>query len=351
MPGELFTSVGIVYLDPNYATDLLKPLVDHRLGEEAWLRTEVTRYMRERPGGGAACREALLYAARRLVKDGELSEGLLPFLWANLCVGSPTEQEAHVQMLRTAGLLFVVQQSSAEGAAASGSAAAGAAATFAAPAPESSSSALPVLPPAASPDASLEAAYERERRWVMPMRLPLARPAAVDDLFPLRRMAKGDCQLSACFKWDELLPAGVAERAVAASQALNECHYRLYWRRGALCCVRAATVLLEVLQSSDGGGVLLSVSARGSGPDCWAVIKALCPRLKLLLEDSFRSLRVHSKLICPGCLGRGEWEAPHAWPLASVLAGASESKASGVRCFCEACAAEIHVDDPPRRLS
>ena len=31
--GEIFSSCGIIYLQPNYVTRLLKPLVDHRLGK------------------------------------------------------------------------------------------------------------------------------------------------------------------------------------------------------------------------------------------------------------------------------------------------------------------------------
>ena len=42
--GEIFCSHGIAYLDPSYMTELLKPLVDHRLSRAQVLQQDVSRH-------------------------------------------------------------------------------------------------------------------------------------------------------------------------------------------------------------------------------------------------------------------------------------------------------------------
>ena len=55
--GELFMAGGLVFLDPAFATDLLKPLVDHRLKDPNHLRVQlqpqVDEYVRATGGGNS----------------------------------------------------------------------------------------------------------------------------------------------------------------------------------------------------------------------------------------------------------------------------------------------------------
>ena len=196
---------------------------------------------------------------------------------------------------------------------------------------------MPAPPPAPS-----------ERQWIMPMRLPTQRPtSAIEELFPSRELSDGSSQLRATFSWDHLLPAGVAERSVAALQALVNCNYRLYWRRGALCrlssaaLLRDCNLLLELSELSN-GGVRLSVDARGARRECWQVLCALCPRLSSLLGEAFPGLQIHSVLSCPGCFARGEWASPTVWALIPLLQQANLSRPA--RPFCSACGGDVSLE-------
>ena len=111
--GEVFASSGIIYLQPNYVTRLLKPLVDHRLG----------RKQKKAAAGGDASqppnpldlsaldaqRAAMLQpAVDALVKSGELREELLPLLWEPL--GLERDDYGEVLMMMSAsGVLFLAE--------------------------------------------------------------------------------------------------------------------------------------------------------------------------------------------------------------------------------------------------
>ena len=250
-------------------------------------------------------------------------------------------------MLCTAGLLFAVDHEAAADAATAVPATA-----TPATATESTTSRPPLsMAPAAIDlgDASTPVTTTAaERRWVMPMRLPTTRPtAAIAELFPSRSLSGQQSQLSAIFSWDQLLPAGVAERAVAAIQALTDCEYKVYWRQGALCRLHSAGALLLELKELSGGGVRLSVDARGDGAECWAALTRLCPKLRALLMESFPGLLVRSHLACPACLRRGEWEKPTRWPLLPLLQLAERSAA---RCYCMACGVDVELSTPTAML-
>ena len=97
--GEIFSSSGIIYLQPNYVTRLLKPLVDHRLGkkqkkgEESKNTLDITLLDPER---GARLQPAV----DALVKSGELREELLPLLWEPL--GLERDDYGEVLMMMSA---------------------------------------------------------------------------------------------------------------------------------------------------------------------------------------------------------------------------------------------------------
>ena len=85
--GELFISGGLVFLDPAFATELLKPLVDHRLKRDERASDSIEEYVRATVGatqgkaGGRNAVTQLLRAVDTLCSKGMLSEELLPFLW------------------------------------------------------------------------------------------------------------------------------------------------------------------------------------------------------------------------------------------------------------------------------
>ena len=124
--GEVFSSSGIIYLQPDYITRLLKPLVDHRL-----TRSRFQQILGALPGDAEtqARRAALLLPACELfTRTGELREELLAPMWQPLGLGGDDYGDV-VVMLSASGVLFLAEHST------------------------------------------------HGRRWVMPMRLPEARPA------------------------------------------------------------------------------------------------------------------------------------------------------------------------------
>ena len=136
------------------------------------------------------CNEvALRDALQSLVRDGELREELLSFLWRWLDLGE--HREAMLQMLHQSGVLF----------------------------------------PAGG--------EQPQRRWMLPTRLPHARPAEVDSWWPARILQAGWTQLWATYTFSERIPAGVIERAVASVEDLGE--MRIFWRRGALVIVPSSS--------------------------------------------------------------------------------------------------------------
>ena len=80
--GEIFISGGIVFLDPTFATELLKPLVDHRLSRDT-ARKDVKVHINATIGATAppSAASQLLAQVDLLCEQGRLSESLLPFLW------------------------------------------------------------------------------------------------------------------------------------------------------------------------------------------------------------------------------------------------------------------------------
>merc|ERR1711871_1188846 len=89
MGGEIYSSASMVYLDPSFLIEILKPLVEHRVA-----RNKVEVYVER-------CRaslrnfvahnnqtevEVLVDALECLLAEAELREELLGFLWKDVCV-------------------------------------------------------------------------------------------------------------------------------------------------------------------------------------------------------------------------------------------------------------------------
>ena len=91
--GDIFVSGGLVFLDPAFATELLKPIVDHRLSREREA-PNVEEHVRATLGatqGARASRSAveqLLRGIDSLKSKGMLREPLLPFLWRSTALPS-----------------------------------------------------------------------------------------------------------------------------------------------------------------------------------------------------------------------------------------------------------------------
>ena len=148
--GEVFSSCDLVFIDPQFVTDLVAPLLNHTLdgaldpqgdatrAEHARALNESLRaFVRKHRCNETALRDAL----QSLVRDGELREELLSFLWWQLELGE--HREAMLQMLHQSGVLF----------------------------------------PAGG--------EQPQRRWMLPTRLPHARPAAAGSWWPARILQEG----------------------------------------------------------------------------------------------------------------------------------------------------------------
>ena len=104
--GEIFSSSGIVYLQPDYVTRLLGPLVDHRLSKRFLASVEAALSLSE--DMSAAEKATAMNAADALVGFGELREELLPILWEP--VGLKRDDFGGViLMLSAAGVLFLAE--------------------------------------------------------------------------------------------------------------------------------------------------------------------------------------------------------------------------------------------------
>lgn len=216
--GELFISAAMVFLDPGFATELLRPLVDHQLTGAADAKADVDKYVVATPGlanePGLAAQ--LLREVDDFVGMGLMSSGLLPFFWRATAL-SPSDYAAAKRMLLEAGVL-------------------------------------------------LELDADAGRRLMMPMRMPAERPAGVAAKWPSSTPQEGEAQLGVRFDLaGTRLPPGVIERCVGSVCALKG--YRLLecWRHGALLtdasggeAAEAVTVLLELTSSE------LKVEVRGN---------------------------------------------------------------------------------------
>ena len=169
--GEVFRSSELVFLDPAFTTEPLKPLVDHRLNSLFVLQ-------KERDPRRA---KVLVAGVDALVKHGELREEILPLLWQESGL-HPEDYERVLQMLSKAGVLFVAEETPSG------------------------------------------------RRWVMPTRLPKEVPFTLRR--EMLEAADEEVTASLTIELGHWSPPGLMERILA--DCYRHGRYHKYWRRGAL---------------------------------------------------------------------------------------------------------------------
>ena len=300
--GDVFLSGGLVFLDPAFATELLKPLVDHRLSRER-AEPHVEEHVRATLGatlGERASRSAVeqLLRAVEALKRKVLREPLLPFLWRGTALRAEDYPHA-IRMLCESGVLFELP-----------------------PPPE-----MGILGKtlAFSPATLAAVATLGSRQWAMPMRLPKDRPGSVGRLFRNETLEEGQTQIGLRFDFHgNMLPPGVIERCVAAGVTAGqvlEC-----WYGGVLVAdpLNAARTkgLLELTTSgaaSDGERrrrVWLEIEARGACevPGLWRLLTPLRHAVRNVLEE-YPGVYYAESLLCPRCRSEGRWASPTVWSL------------------------------------
>ena len=277
--GAVFTVAEVVYLDPTFANQLLRPLVDHRLlegGDGNRVPQELMKYAIEQAQHSSAQaqldydrlqteyeslrRSAIDFTSTKAI----LAIPLLRFLWRE---ADPTgdNTEAHAKMLCDAGVLFPL-----EGA-----------------------------PGAAEGDGP---------GYIMPMGLDPSPSRDLEGAWP-EALPLGETEVCARCSWEAYVPPGLVERAIASLLGLASdgehlhCAYRIYWARGALVkvwseaappaaaaaassstaplpppAVAAEAFLLLMLEDADGRHVL-RVSARSRMADAAAFLMSLVRRV------------------------------------------------------------------------
>jgi len=263
--GEFFASSGIIFLQPDYVTRLLKPLVDHRVNkvnkvaETSLGGTTILGFTIKDP-----VRVALLSSAvSTFVGKGDLREELLPLLWEP--VGLHEDDYGSVlMMLCASGVLFLAEHT------------------------------------------------QQGRKWIMPMRLPETQPAEQLAKWHRLRTSPGIEQLGVVYPLGALAPPGIAERLMSHLYGFGK--YHAFWKGGTLIETRVHNALLLVeLRTRDGGQdsrerhqdlhelVLELRGPKAQRSDLFALILNVRKRTEVLLHD-FPGLLIAGKLSCPGCV-------------------------------------------------
>eukprot|EP00966_Prymnesium_polylepis_P023807 548764-Prymnesium_polylepis.1 len=189
--GELLRSNGIVFLQMEFVLRLTRRLTDHRIGGRARgaggrqvdVPTTTPLLLTEAINEAAGGRKRMLTeAVNAFCRQGELREELLPLLWQGAGVHKD-EYPAALQMLIAAGQLVLAKRTL------------------------------------------------QERRWVVPARLPPARPQEATALWTKLHASPDIERLAIAYPIDSAAPPpGLLERLVAALAAAGE--YAHYWRGG-----------------------------------------------------------------------------------------------------------------------
>lgn len=221
-PGELFISSGIVFLDPGFATELLRPLVDHQLTCAADAEADVHKFVCATPGlaSDAGVTARLLGAIDAFVGSGLMDRCLLPFFWRATAL-APSDYAAAEAMLLEAGVLLEMPSAADE--------------------TPSTTGALLEMPSTAAMEVGATAGSTAAEagggrgRLMMPMRMCTEKPAGVAAAWPSGNVPEGQVQVGVRFDLNgSRLPPGVIERCVGGVSALEGCRLLECWRRGAL---------------------------------------------------------------------------------------------------------------------
>jgi len=282
--GEIFISAGIVFLEPGFATEVLKPLCDHRLSLESAMK-DVDVHIRATVGVGAprSAAQQLLTGIDTMVKQGRLAEAVLPFLWRSNGLAK-SDYPAATRMLCESGVLIE----------------------------------LPL-------DDSGEA------QWLLLMRMAEERPKNVLSMWPPTTLKKGQTQLGVRFNLlGARVPAGFVECCLA--QALTLGKLLSCWRGGLVLMnvQHGARVRLELRRGDSEHGTVLEVDVRAAKAlsVLWEVLTPLVTRVRDVF-DEFAGLNVVEQLVCPRCRTEGRWDDASTWPLSPAFCSAPE--------FCDGC--------------
>jgi len=273
--GEIFTSVGMVFLEPGFSIELLKPLVDHRLSK-ASAKTDVEVHVRatlgvQAPKGAAA---QLLAGIDMLCRKGLLSEHLLKFLWRGTALDAK-DYPAAIAMLTRFDMLI-----------------------------------------------ELPADEGGETQWIMPMRLALEPPPLVAKLWPAESLDADQTQLGLRFEFlGTRVPAGLTERCLALTIGMGAGKLLVCWRRGLVLAVANDKTKVRIFMQfviADDGRVTLEMEARGGGElgTLWA---ALAP-LSLALDETLKEfpVDVERSVLCPACRKEGRFASASSFPYATI---------------------------------
>ena len=301
--GEIFSSSGIIYLQPDYVTRLLKPLVDHRLGKKFLMSVSAALA----DDVSDAERMTAMNAAEALVTAGELREELLPVLWEP--VGLKRDDFGGVAlMLSAAGVLFLAEHT------------------------------------------------QQGRRWVMPMRLPDVQPTDAKNAWALTVAEEDTEVLGVTMRLGFFAPPGILERLMASCYGLGK--YHKFWKRGALIETELLSLLIELRAKDISADGEVSASLDPSKPlsanqiaameaakeqassknnneprkefeltiefcgdnsmrsNMWVMLMQVRQIAQGVIDD-FPGLSVQTDFCCPGCVAKFD-PRPQFWPLDDV---------------------------------
>ena len=297
--GEIFTAAGLVFLDPAFATELLKPLTDHRMSRERE-RPAIEEHVRAiGADGDRLAAGKLLRAVDAHVKQGLLRHSVFAYHWRATAL-EPADYPRAISMLCESGVLFP-------------------------------------LPSAGG-----------EERWAMPMRLPADKPGELDDAWPAKTLAADATQLGLRFNFfGKAMPPGAIERIVAGCAASGDVEH--CWRGGALIVGGDDGVaddarpraLVQSTQEGGSGTSWLEVEVRGPSQDMdalWRLLHTLRVMVDGVLGE-YGGVQYEKQLLCPSCRQHGRWADASAWDLELDLGAKCTSKR------CEKCRATIPLRD------
>ena len=292
--GEIFMAAGLIFLNPAFATDLLKPLTDHRLSvARGWTREQELPAIEEHiraTGQDANPRAAsqLLRAVEAHVKLGILRSVVFPLYWRGTAL-APADFPRAITMLCDAGVLFPMG----------------------------------------------------DDQWAMPMRLPAEKPEEVDMLWteaaPPPEQAAG-AQLGVRFDlFNRAMPAGAIERCVAKCTSLGS--VQRCWRNGALVASGEDGQVLALLQQThdaDAGRMWLELFVRGPEAESWKMLHALRATTDGVLSE-YGGVQYDELLLCPSCQMQGRVGADaKAWDIEGEVKNRKAMR-------CEKCAKSVPI--------
>jgi len=271
----IFAPSGIVYLQPDNVSRVVKPLCDARMGNRLWQARELTSQdaLRTATTGfsvGDAERAASIVAAEELAKKGIVNEELMPCLWETTSL-KRDDYGTTLRLLAAAGLIWLADSA------------------------------------------------PNGRRWLMPMRLPEIAPNDAKDGWSEGMQEPGSEVLSLSIALGVNRPSGVFERFAALCYGIGT--FRKAWRRGVHIEVNpngplenVSNVLLEVRQKQlrgpegeDRGKTwelcIEGVSKKSARAAAFSSLKKLHALAQTAIDDvpGLASLG-QATLICPGCV-------------------------------------------------